>query len=237
MVVAIGGGSLLDLGGFVAATFLRGIDFVHLPTTLLSQVDAAIGGKTGIDLPEAKNSVGAFRQPAAVVVDTAFLDTLPERELRAGLQEVVKIAAILDRDFFERLELQLDAVLAGDALVRATAIERAIALRSHPHTPIPASTRRRTFITAAATATTTSSTTATATRCRTASWSTSPTSRPRATTSATSSPAYLNDLLALGVDGFRLDASKHMPAADIAAIKAQAVAIGVPRAGGHLRRR
>ena len=129
VVVAVGGGSLLDLGGFVAATFLRGIDFVHLPTTLLSQVDAAIGGKTGIDLPEAKNSVGAFRQPAAVVVDTAFLDTLPERELRAGLQEVVKIASVLDPAFFERMELQLEAVLRGDAAIRTDVIERAIALK------------------------------------------------------------------------------------------------------------
>ncbi|HUP22303.1 MAG TPA: 3-dehydroquinate synthase [Thermoanaerobaculia bacterium] len=129
VLVALGGGSVLDLGGFVAACFLRGIDFVHLPTTLLAQVDAAIGGKTGLDLPEAKNSVGAFRQPAAVVADTAWLETLPAREIRAGLQEVVKIAAVLDRGFFERLERELDAVVAGEPAARAAVIERAMALK------------------------------------------------------------------------------------------------------------
>jgi 3-dehydroquinate synthase len=129
VLVSLGGGSLLDLGGFAAATFLRGIDFVNLPTTLLAQVDAAIGGKTGIDLPEAKNSVGAFRQPAAVVADTSWLETLPEREVRAGLQEVVKVAAVLDRELFERLERELDAVVAGEPVARARAIERAMALK------------------------------------------------------------------------------------------------------------
>jgi 3-dehydroquinate synthetase len=127
--VGHGGGSVLDLGGFAAATFLRGIDFVNLPTTLLAQVDASIGGKTGIDLPEAKNSVGAFRQPSAVVADTSWLDTLPAREVRAGLQEVVKVAAVLDRELFERLERELEAVLAGEPAARAAAIERAIALK------------------------------------------------------------------------------------------------------------
>lgn len=129
VLVSLGGGSLLDLGGFVAACFLRGIEFVHLPTTLLAQVDAAIGGKTGIDLPEAKNSVGAFRQPAAVIADTSWLDTLPAREVRAGLHEVVKIAAVLDGALFERLERELDAVVAGEPAARAAVIERAIALK------------------------------------------------------------------------------------------------------------
>lgn len=113
-LVALGGGSVGDVAGFVAATFLRGIGFANLPTTLLAQVDASIGGKTAIDLPAAKNSVGAFWHPDWVVADVDRLRTLPEAELRAGMVEVVKIAAATDPDLFERLENDMAAAVGGD---------------------------------------------------------------------------------------------------------------------------
>lgn len=113
-VVAFGGGSVGDLSGFVAGAFLRGIEFAQIPTTLLAQVDAAIGGKTGIDLPGGKNTVGLFHHPAFVICDTSVLKTLPMDELRAGLVEVVKMAALLDLDLLGRVEERLDALLAGD---------------------------------------------------------------------------------------------------------------------------
>src|SRR5437899_10392238 len=95
-VVALGGGVVGDLAGFAAATYLRGIDFIQVPTTLLAQVDASVGGKTGIDLPEGKNLVGAFHQPRRVVIDLATLQTLPAAHLRAGLAEVIKYGVIAD---------------------------------------------------------------------------------------------------------------------------------------------
>ena len=104
VVVAVGGGVVGDLAGFVAATFARGLRFVQVPTTLLAQVDSAVGGKVGINLPGAKNMVGAFWQPAGVLVDTAVLITLGGREYRAGLAEVVKYGVILDSEFFAWLE-------------------------------------------------------------------------------------------------------------------------------------
>jgi len=110
-VVGLGGGSVSDLAGFVAATFLRGVEIVLAPTTLLAQVDAAIGGKTAIDLPAAKNSVGAFHHPAAVVADVACLATLPAAEIRSGLVEVLKIGAADDLPLFERLERDLETLL------------------------------------------------------------------------------------------------------------------------------
>ena len=113
-VIAFGGGSVGDLAGFAAGCFLRGISFTQIPTTLLAQVDAAIGGKTGVDLPGGKNTVGLFHHPAFVVCDTAVLPTLPREELRSGLVEVVKMAALLDPDLLERVEERLDALLAGD---------------------------------------------------------------------------------------------------------------------------
>jgi 3-dehydroquinate synthase len=113
-VLAFGGGSVGDLGGFAAGCFLRGIEFVQIPTTLLAQVDASIGGKTGVDLPGGKNTVGLFHHPAFVVADTAVLATLPRDEVRSGLVEVVKMAALLDTDLFTRVEASLDALLAGD---------------------------------------------------------------------------------------------------------------------------
>ncbi|HVR96397.1 MAG TPA: 3-dehydroquinate synthase [Thermoanaerobaculia bacterium] len=114
-LVAFGGGSVGDLGGFVAGCFLRGIEFAQVPTTLLAQVDAAIGGKTGVDLPGGKNTVGLFHQPALVVCDTSLLGSLPREELRSGLVEIVKMAALLDPDLFGQVERGLDALLDGEA--------------------------------------------------------------------------------------------------------------------------
>lgn len=113
-LIAFGGGSVGDLGGFTAGCFLRGISFVQIPTTLLAQVDAAIGGKTGVDLPGGKNTVGLFYHPEMVVCDTSVLTTLPREELRSGLVEVVKMAALLDPDLFVRVERDLDDLLGGD---------------------------------------------------------------------------------------------------------------------------
>jgi 3-dehydroquinate synthase len=115
VLVAFGGGVVGDLAGFAAATFLRGIDHVQIPTTLLAQVDSSIGGKTGINHPEGKNLIGAFYQPRLVLTDVEMLSTLPERELRSGLAEVVKYGAIEDAALFERLEESLEALLAREA--------------------------------------------------------------------------------------------------------------------------
>lgn len=119
-IVALGGGVVGDLAGFAAATYLRGIHFVQVPTTLLAQVDSSVGGKTAIDHPRGKNLIGAFYQPRLVLIDVETLTTLPEREFRAGLAEVVKYGAALDRDFFEYLERNAGAVVAmeRDCLIR-----------------------------------------------------------------------------------------------------------------------
>jgi len=104
IIVAIGGGVSGDMAGFVAATYMRGIDFIQVPTTLLSMVDSSVGGKTGVDLPEGKNLVGAFWQPKLVLIDPKFLQTLPDREILCGLAEIVKTAVILDAKLFAELE-------------------------------------------------------------------------------------------------------------------------------------
>jgi 3-dehydroquinate synthase len=114
VILAFGGGSVGDLAGFVAGAFLRGVDWVQLPTTLLAQVDAAIGGKTAVDLPEAKNAVGLFHHPRAVVADVEVLATLPSGQIRSGLVEVVKTAALLDPELFDRIERDLDRLRAGE---------------------------------------------------------------------------------------------------------------------------
>ena len=113
-IVAIGGGALGDAAGFLAATYLRGVPIVHVPTTLVAQIDSSIGGKTGVDLPEGKNLVGAFHQPAAVVIDVAALRTLPERHRRAALGEAVKMGVLGDERLFELLETDGPAIARGD---------------------------------------------------------------------------------------------------------------------------
>ena len=120
-VVALGGGVIGDMAGFAAAAYMRGIRVVQVPTTLLAQVDAAVGGKTGVNLPAGKNLVGAFHAPDAVIVDIDTLATLDERDYRAGLAEVVKYGAIRDPDFFAWLEQEADALAARlpDALLEA----------------------------------------------------------------------------------------------------------------------
>jgi len=128
-VVAFGGGSVGDLAGFTAGCFLRGLEFVQIPTTLLAQVDASIGGKTGVDLPGGKNTVGLFHHPAMVVCDTSVLPTLPREELRSGLVEVIKMAALLDPELLARVETDLDALLAGDAAVLGPVVAGAVAAK------------------------------------------------------------------------------------------------------------
>ena len=123
-LIALGGGVIGDLGGFAAACWMRGIDFVQVPTTLLAMVDSSVGGKTGVNLPQGKNLVGAFWQPRLVLADIGTLSTLPDREYRAGLAEVVKYGAIGDPDFFAWLEAHADALAARDETVIAQAVQR-----------------------------------------------------------------------------------------------------------------
>jgi 3-dehydroquinate synthase len=126
-VYALGGGVVGDLAGFAAACWMRGIDCVQLPTSLLAMVDSSVGGKTAVDLPQGKNLVGAFHPPRAVLVDTAALRTLPQRELRAGLAEVVKYGAIMDAAFLGWLEANAPALLQGEDGELAEAIARSCA--------------------------------------------------------------------------------------------------------------
>lgn len=114
VLVAIGGGVVGDVAGFAAATYLRGVRLVHVPTTLVAQVDSSIGGKTGVDLPEGKNLVGAFYQPNLVVVDPELLRTLPDRQYRSGIYEVIKYGIIGDLELFEFLERRMERVLNRD---------------------------------------------------------------------------------------------------------------------------
>ena len=114
-LVAIGGGALGDPAGFLAATYLRGVPWIGVPTTLVAQVDSSIGGKTGVDLPEGKNLLGAFHQPASIVMDVALLRTLPVRQVRAALGEIVKMAALGDEALFATLEADGEAIAHGDA--------------------------------------------------------------------------------------------------------------------------
>ncbi len=130
LVVAAGGGVVGDLAGFVAATFARGLDLVQVPTTLLAQVDSSVGGKVGINLPEAKNIVGAFWQPRGVLVDIAFLGSLPEREYRSGLAEVVKYGVVLDADFFAYLEQHVEQIRVRDPNVLVPVVARCCRLKA-----------------------------------------------------------------------------------------------------------
>jgi 3-dehydroquinate synthase len=129
-VVALGGGSVGDLAGFVASTFLRGVAVLQVPTTLLAQVDASVGGKTAIDLPEAKNSVGAFHHPDWVLADSDCLASLPQAELRCGLVEAVKMASLLDAELFSRIERDAELLLAGDAEALRPVVVAAIAAKA-----------------------------------------------------------------------------------------------------------
>ncbi|QQS13988.1 MAG: 3-dehydroquinate synthase [Rhodospirillales bacterium] len=124
VLVALGGGVVGDLTGFAAATLLRGVEFIQIPTTLLAQVDSSVGGKTGINTRHGKNLVGAFHQPRLVIADTAALDTLPRRELLAGYAEIVKYGLIDDAPFFDWLEANGARLLAGDAAARVEAVAR-----------------------------------------------------------------------------------------------------------------
>lgn len=129
-IVALGGGVVGDLAGFAAAIIKRGTPFVQLPTTLLAQVDSSVGGKTAINTRAGKNLVGAFHQPSLVLADIGVLHTLPDRERRAGLAEIIKIAVMRDGEFFAWLEANADCLLAGDTVATQTAVARAVALKA-----------------------------------------------------------------------------------------------------------
>ncbi len=123
-LIALGGGVIGDLTGYAAATYLRGVPFIQVPTTLLSQVDSSVGGKTGINHPLGKNMIGAFYQPKLVLADIDTLKTLPQRELSAGIAEVIKYGLIRDADFFDWLETNMQALMALDTAVSSYAIYR-----------------------------------------------------------------------------------------------------------------
>ena len=129
-LIALGGGVVGDMTGFAAATYMRGVPLVQMPTTLLSQVDSSVGGKTGINHPLGKNMIGAFYQPQAVIADTATLTTLPDRELSAGLAEVIKHGAIIDAVFFEWIENNIAALLAKEPAAIAHAIKRSCEIKA-----------------------------------------------------------------------------------------------------------
>ncbi len=129
-IVALGGGVVGDLAGFAAAVYQRGIGFLQVPTTLLAQVDSSVGGKTAINHARGKNMIGAFHQPHAVIADVATLDTLPERELRAGLAEVIKHGAALDAAFLAGLEANIDALLARERAALTHAVRRSCELKA-----------------------------------------------------------------------------------------------------------
>lgn len=130
VVIAVGGGVVGDWAGFVAATWMRGVDFVQIPTTLLAMVDSSVGGKVGINHARAKNLIGAFHQPKFVLADPQVLGTLPPRELRAGLAEVIKYGVIADAEFFAWLEENLDAALAGDVAALGHIIARSVQIKA-----------------------------------------------------------------------------------------------------------
>lgn len=130
VIIALGGGVVGDLAGFVAATYLRGIPFVQVPTTLLAQVDSSIGGKTGVDLPEGKNLVGAFHQPSLVLADTDVLASLPRREVAAGMAEVIKAAFIRDEAFLKYLEVYAGSILALEAGIMERVVETSCRIKA-----------------------------------------------------------------------------------------------------------
>jgi 3-dehydroquinate synthase len=130
LLLSLGGGVIGDIAGFVAAIYLRGVDYVHIPTTLLAQVDSAVGGKTGVNLRSGKNLVGSFHHPKMVLVDPKVLGTLPERELRAGLFEAIKCGVIRDKPLFDFLEKKADDVLSGKPPALTRVIHDCLALKA-----------------------------------------------------------------------------------------------------------
>jgi 3-dehydroquinate synthase len=130
VIVAAGGGVAGDVAGFVAASYLRGVGLVHIPTTLVAQVDSSIGGKTGVNLPEGKNLVGAFYPPKLVLTDPALLRTLPHREFRSGLYEAIKYGVIADAQLFRLLERQMLSCLRRDLATLALVIDRCIRIKA-----------------------------------------------------------------------------------------------------------
>ena len=130
-LVALGGGVVGDLAGYAAATFLRGIDLVHVPTSLVSMVDSSVGGKTGVNLPQGKNLIGAFYQPKLVWIDIDLLATLPKREFRSGLAEVVKYGVIKDPELFELLEKRRSDILDMDRSILASIVAKSCAIKAH----------------------------------------------------------------------------------------------------------
>jgi len=130
LIVAVGGGVVGDVAGFVAASYARGIGLIHVPTTVVAQVDSAIGGKTGVNLPEGKNLVGAFYPPQGVVADPEMLSTLPPREFRSGIYEIIKYGVIGDAKLFEFLEGNLEKVLRRERAALAYVIERSISQKA-----------------------------------------------------------------------------------------------------------
>ncbi len=129
-VIALGGGVVGDIAGFAAACYMRGVGFIQVPTTLLAQVDSSVGGKTGVNHAKGKNLIGAFYQPRIVLIDTDTLETLPDRELKAGLAEVIKYGAIADVEFFGWLEDNIDALLEKDRDALVYAIKRSCELKA-----------------------------------------------------------------------------------------------------------
>lgn len=130
VVLALGGGVLGDLAGFAASCYMRGVPFIQMPTTLLAQVDASIGGKVGVNHRLGKNMIGAFHQPGLVLIDIATLHTLPPQEILAGFAEIVKHALIYDRQYFEFLESELNSILAVEARAMAEAVRRSCEIKS-----------------------------------------------------------------------------------------------------------
>lgn len=129
-VIALGGGVVGDIAGFAAACYMRGVAFIQVPTTLLAQVDASVGGKTGVNHAEGKNLIGAFHQPQVVMIDTDTLKSLPDRELKAGLAEVIKYGVICDIEFFAWLEDNMQALLEKEPPALARAIQRSCELKA-----------------------------------------------------------------------------------------------------------
>lgn len=130
VIVALGGGIVGDIAGFVSASFMRGVDFIQIPTTLLAQVDSSVGGKTGVNHPKGKNLIGAFKQPKAVLIATNFLQSLPQREVSAGIAEIIKYGLIYDQDFYRWLDEQMVELKALNPAVIQQAIIRSCQIKA-----------------------------------------------------------------------------------------------------------